>query len=82
MRTWHVYINYQHFIEIVIIVFSPALLSFLLNKRIRNGLHSVDWADEDDGGAAANHETQVPRVLGKLVRVVGVSEDDDIKRRH
>jgi hypothetical protein len=24
----------------------------------------------------------VPRVLGKLVRVVGVSEDDDIKRRH
>ena len=44
----------------------------LLREGVLDGLHPVHGADEDDGGAATNHEAEGPGVVRQLVRVVGV----------
>ena len=48
----------------------------LLNKRVCDVVHAVHGTDEVDGGASTHHEhePQVPRVPGQLVRVVRVAE--------
>ena len=46
----------------------------MLNERVCDALHAVHGADEGDGSVPTHHESQVPRVLGQLVRVVRVEE--------
>ena len=48
--------------------------SLLLHEGVRDGLHAVHRADQHDGGTAADDQPEVSRVLGKFVRVIGVSK--------
>ena len=47
---------------------------FLLDERIGDGLHAVEWANDDDGRTSADDEPESPGVLGQLVGVVGVAQ--------
>jgi len=44
----------------------------LLHEGVGDGLHALRGADEDNGGAAAHHQTQVARVFRQLQGVVGI----------
>ena len=53
-----------------------------LHERVGDGFHAVHGADESDGGAAADHEPQLPRVRGEAVRVVRVPQVLDAVVQH
>jgi hypothetical protein len=46
----------------------------LLDEGIGNGLHAVQWADDNDGRPSADDEPELPGVLGELIGVVRVSQ--------
>ena len=44
------------------------------HEGVGNALHPVHGADEGDRGAPADHQAEMPGVLGELVGVVRVTE--------
>ncbi len=46
----------------------------MLDEGIGNGLHAVQWADDNDGRPSADDEPELPGVLGELIGVVRVSQ--------
>ena len=44
------------------------------HEGVGNALHAIHGTDEGDGGAPADHETEMSGVLGQLVRVVRITE--------
>lgn len=52
---------------------------FVLNKRICNGLHTIDWADGDDGSAATHDQTQWPRIVSYFESVIRIWRKGTVK---
>ena len=57
----------------------------LLDEGVGNGFHAILWADNDDSGSAADHESEGARVVRQLERVVRVTQvldrvvEDDVE---
>lgn len=45
---------------------------FSLNKRIWNGLHAINWANQYDRRSSANHKSQLPSVICQFVWIVRI----------